>query len=108
MNQISIKKLYDTKFRGDTTHDYQKFGGRIGNARINQKVRFRTEAPLIKCHQKIYNSCYLSSLVSAFHCIGDNRAVTALVNLIEESLTLQTEIFRSRIHFTNTVMKKRR
>ena len=30
------------------------------------------------------------------------------MNLIEESLTLQTEIFKSRIHFANTIMKNRR
>ena len=66
MNQISIKKLYDNKFRGDTTHDYKKFGVPIGNARMNKKVRFRTEAPLINYHQKISNSCCLSSLESAF------------------------------------------
>ena len=102
------EKLYETKFRGDTTHDYQKFGVPIGNAKMNKKVMFRTEAPLIKYHQKISNSCCLSSLVSAFQCIDDNRAVTVLTNLIEESLTLQTEIFKSRAHFANTIMKNRR
>ena len=107
MNQIYILKN-DTKFRGDTAHNYQKFGVPIGNARMNQKVRFYTEAPMIKYHQKIYNSCCLISLTSAFQCIGDNRAVTFLVNRIEESLTLQTEIFKSRIHFDNTIMKNRR
>ena len=30
------------------------------------------------------------------------------MNLIEESLTLQTEIFNSRIYFDNTIMKNRR
>ena len=77
------KKLYNTKFRCDATHDYQKFGVPIGNARMNQKVRFRTEAPLIKHHQHISNSCCLSSLESAFHCIGNNRYVAAISNLIE-------------------------
>ena len=32
------KKLYDTEFRGDTTHDYQKFGVSIGNARMKKKL----------------------------------------------------------------------
>ena len=49
VNHISIK-LYDTKFRGDTTHDYKTFGVPIVNERMNQKVSFRTEAPLIKYH----------------------------------------------------------
>ena len=83
MSQIYIK-IYDTKFRGYTIHKYQKFGVPIGNARTNQKVRFRTEAPLIKYHYKRYNSCCSRSLASEFHCIGNNRAVTAIVNAIEE------------------------
>ena len=29
------RKLYDTKFRGDTTHDHQKFGVPIVSERIN-------------------------------------------------------------------------
>ena len=57
-----MKKIYENKFRGDTTHDHQKFGVPIGNATMNKKVRFRTEAPLIKYHQKRSNSCCLSSL----------------------------------------------
>ena len=36
-------KLYDNKLRGDTTYYYQKIGVPIGNARMNQKVRFRIE-----------------------------------------------------------------
>ena len=32
------KKIYDTKFRGDTTHDYQKFGVPIGNAITKKKL----------------------------------------------------------------------
>ena len=47
MNQISIKKLYDAKFRGDITLDNQKSGVPIGNSGMNKKVSFRTEAPLI-------------------------------------------------------------
>ena len=74
------KILYQTKFRGDTTHNYQKFGVPIGNAKMTKKVQFHTEAPLIKYHQKSSNSCCLSSLESSFHCIGDSRAITALVN----------------------------
>ena len=73
----------DTKFRGNTTHDYQKYWVPIGNAIITQNVTFRTEAPLIKYNKNQSNSCCLSSLSSDFHCIGDNRAVTDLVNLIE-------------------------
>ena len=47
-------------------------------------------------------------MASTFHCIGDNRAVPELVNNIEESLTLNSEIFKDIIHFTNAIMKNRR
>ena len=75
--------MYQAQFRGDTTHDYNKFGVPIGNARMNQKVMFPTESPLIKYHQKRSNSFCLNSLASDFHCIGNNRDINALVNRIE-------------------------
>ena len=59
---------------------------------------------MIKYHQKSYNRCCLSSLALAFHFIGDDRSVPAIVNRIEESLTLQTEKFRNRIHFATAIM----
>ena len=83
MNQISIK-LYQSKFRGDKTQNYQKCVVLIGNAKMTKKVQFHSKAPLIQYHQKSSNSCCLSSLASAFHCIGDNSAVYSLVNRIEE------------------------
>ena len=61
------------------TYNYQKFGVPIDIAKMNKKVRFRTEAPLIQYHQNLLNSCCLSSLASAFHCIGDYRDVTSLI-----------------------------
>ena len=64
----------------DATHDYYHFRVPIFGARMNKTVRFRTEAPLIKYHQKRSNSCCLSSLASTFHYIDENRAVTDLVN----------------------------
>ena len=75
---------------------------------MTRKVQFRPASPLIKYNQKISNSCCLSSLESAIHCIGDNRSVSALVNRIEESLTLQTKYFKNRICFGNAIMKNRR
>ena len=44
------KRLYQTKFMGDTTQEYQKFGVPIGNTKTTKKVQFRTEAPLIQYH----------------------------------------------------------
>ena len=102
------KKLYQTKFMGDDTETYQIFGVLIGNAKTTKKIHFHPAAPVINYHQKSYNSCCLSSLASYFHFIGDDRAVTALVNCIEESLTIQTENYRNIIHFANAIMTNRR
>ena len=44
-------KLYQTKFRGDKTLNYQKFGVPIGNAEMTKKVQFHPEAPLIQYHK---------------------------------------------------------
>ena len=77
------RKMYQTKFGGDDTKTFQMFGVPIGNAKIRRKVQFHPAAPVIKYHQKTYNSCCLSSLASAFHFINDNRDVPALVNSIE-------------------------
>ena len=71
--------MYQTRFRGDDPKVFQIFGVPIGNAKITRKVQFHPAAPVIKYHQKISDSCYLSSLVSSFHCINDNRAVPDLV-----------------------------
>ena len=99
-------KNFIKKFRGDDTKKYQIFGVPVGNAK-KKKIQFHPAAPVINYHQKSYNSCCLSSLSSAFHVIVNGWAVTALVNLIEESLTLQTETFRNMIHFANDIMKNR-
>ena len=62
---------------------------------------------MIKYHQKTSDSFCLSGFVSSFHCIGDNRGVPALVNSIEESLTLQKQNFKNIIHFVNAIMTNR-
>ena len=73
------RKMYQIKFMGDDKKVSQIFGVPICNAKITRKLQFHPAAPLIKYHQKTYNSRCLSSLASAFHCAGDKRAVTSLV-----------------------------
>ena len=102
------RELYQTKFRGDDTKIFQIFGVPIGNEKITINVQFHLAAPLMKYRQKATNSFCLSSLASAFRCINDNRAVLALVNRIEESLTLEKENCKNRIHFANAIMSNRR
>ena len=76
------REMYQAKFRSDDTKTFQIFVVPIGNAKITRKVQFHLLAPVMKYHQKTYNSCCLSSLVSDFHCINENRAVISLVNSI--------------------------
>ena len=98
MNQISIKN-YQTNTRGDNTKTYQLFIVPIGNAKTTEEIQFHPAAQVLKYHQQSYNSCCLSSLASDFHSMVDSRALTALLNFIEESLTLQTNKSRNMIHF---------
>ena len=62
---------------------------------------------MIQYHQKPSTSCCLSSLSSDFNSIGNNRYTNALVNCIEESLTLRTNRFRNIIDFANDIMKNK-
>ena len=40
--------------------------------------------------------------------MGDNRAIPALVYIIEESLTLEKVKFKNIIHFANAIMSNRK
>ena len=55
----------------------------IGNSKITEEIEFCPRAPVLKYHQGSSGSCCLSSLASAFHGIGENKAETSLVNHIE-------------------------
>ena len=77
------ENFYQTNTGGDNTKLYQLFETQIGNAKTTDEIQFHPSDPLIKYHQKASNIFCLSSLASAFHSIGNNRAVTALVNCIE-------------------------
>ena len=101
-------ELYQTKFRGGDTKTFQIIGVPIGNVKIKRQVQFHLAAPLMKYHQKTFNSFCLSSLASEFNCINYNMYVLALVNIIEESLTLEKENCKNKIHFANSIMSNRR
>ena len=102
------RKLYQNKFRRDDTKILKNFGVPIGNAKITINLQIHQAAPVMNYHQKTSNGCCLNHLESAFHCINDNRAVLVLVNSIEESLTLDKENYKNRIHFANGIMSNRR
>ena len=101
------KKLNQTNTRDDDTKTYKLFVVPIGKAKITDEIKFHPEEPVIKYHQRLSNSCCLGRLTSAFQSTGDYRAITALVNIIEESLTLQTDKISNRLHFSNAIMKNR-
>ena len=68
---------------GNYNKTYQLFAVPIVNAKIIDEIQFHPEEPVIKYHQRLSNSCCLSSLSPAFNSIIDNKAVTSLVNRIE-------------------------
>ena len=68
---------------------------------------FHPQSQVLKYHQKSSNIYCLSSLESAFHSIFNYRTVTDLKNVVEESLTLQTNIFMNRNNFAHDVMKNK-
>ena len=74
----------ETKFRVNDKETFQIFRVPIVNKKITRKVQFHLAAPLIKYHQKRYNSCYFSSLASGFYRINGNRAVNGLIDSIEK------------------------
>ena len=76
-------KLYQKQIRGQETKIYPLFVVLIGNAKITEKIVFNLESPVIKYHQKLSNSWCLSSLVSTFHGMCDNRAAYARENCIK-------------------------
>ena len=97
--------MYQKSSWSDYTKTYQIFAVPIGNGKTTRKIQFHPASPVIKYHQKSSNSYCLSSLAPAFYFIGNNTAIPALVNSIEESLILQTEKYKDIIHFANTIMK---
>ena len=70
----------------------------------NREIPFHPAAPVLKYHQKLYNSCCLSSLASDFHIVVDNTAITVLVTHIKESFTPYTDKFNNIILFYNAIM----
>ena len=102
MIQIYIETL-PKQFRGDDTSTYQILRVPIDNRKIIEKIQFHPSAPVINI-TKIHIIVVVWVVCIRIYCFVDEQAVTALVNCIEESLTLQTDIFKKRIHFANAIM----
>ena len=58
---------------------------------------------MLKYRQNSLNSCFFSSLASAFDSINQTKAANAIPKRIEESLTSQVG---NRIYCTNGILKK--
>ena len=54
--------FYQMNTRGDDTKTYQLFEVPIGSAKTTNEMIFYPESPILKEHQKEYNSCCLCSL----------------------------------------------
>ena len=58
-NRIKIKDEHNLRYNLTIWSEND-----IGNAKITKKLQFQRAAPVMKYHQKTYNSCCLSSLAS--------------------------------------------
>ena len=68
------RKLFQ---RHDDTQDknkFQIFDVPIGNSKCVEKLKFHSNAPMLKYCQKSLNSCCFSSLVSDFAIIEQTKA----------------------------------
>ena len=74
----------------------------IGNSKNVEEIKFHIDAPMIKYCQNTSNSCCFSSLVLAFGSINKIKAINAISERIEKSLTSQVG-FRNRIDFASAV-----
>ena len=66
---------------------------------------FHKDAPTLKFCQKSLNSCYFSSLASAFDSIEHIQAANAISSRINESLTSEVS---NRIHFAYEIMQNKK
>ena len=66
---------------------------------------FHKDAPILSYCQKTLNSCYFSSLASAFASVNQIKSVNAISIRIKESLKSEVG---NRIHFANDIMLNRK
>ena len=89
----------------DDTHDtntYKRFQVPIGNSKCVETSKFNNDTPILKYCQKSLNSCFLSSLVSAFASINQNKADDDISLSIEEYLGSEVG---NCIDFANAILK---
>ena len=65
-------------------------------------MKFHSKAPMLKYRHNSLNSCYLSSLESAFDSINQNKAKKFIAICVEESLKSKVG---NRIYFANAILK---
>ena len=65
-------------------------------------MRFHGKSPIIKYCQNILNSCFSSSLASAFDSFNQTKDSNAIEIRIEESLKIQ---LGDCIYFVNVILK---
>ena len=81
----------------------KKIQVQIGNAKCVESSKFRINAPILNYCQKTLNSCFYSSLASAFASINHFNAANDISMRIEESLNSEVG---NLIDFANDILKK--
>ena len=65
-------------------------------------------APFVKYQQREKNTCCFSSLASAFHALGDERAELAIANRIKTSLHVVPDLYKTRLSYAKDVLSSSR
>ena len=64
------KRLFQSNIQGQARAKYPTFTFSIENAKETDEVEYNYKAPIVEYHQNSSNSCYFSSLASAFTVSG--------------------------------------
>ena len=95
------KKLFQCHDNEQETNTFKFYQIPIGNSKVVKSFVFHKYAPILGYCQKTLNSCWFSSLVSAFASNKNFKASNAIYIRIKESL--KSEV-RNRIHYANNNM----
>ena len=69
------------------------------------KIKFHSNAPMLKYCQKSLNSCFFRSLESSFSSIKQTKSENAILLRLEESLKREVG---NRIDFPNATLKNKK
>ena len=77
------KKRFQSHHDTQDTNTFKFFHVSIRNSKCVENFKFHNDAPMLKYCQKSLNSCFSSSLASAFACIEQAKAANVIALKME-------------------------